>query len=68
MGVAQRMQARALRQPQSPAQQRYRRRHRIGLQWCAIWIREYQIQVGAVIGTEMLTEPSLLLAVGCEGR
>src|SRR5580704_5568279 len=66
--VAQRVEARALRQLHSAKQQRHGRRNRVRLQWRAVGIREYQIQVDAIVRSELVPELILALAVCIQRR
>ena len=58
------METDALGELQSPAECGDGRGNRIGLQGRAIGIREYQIQIGAVVTPLLLMEPAVLAESG----
>jgi len=67
MAVSQRMETDALRQTETSALQGHRGGDRIRLERRAIGIREYQVEISAIAGTELSAEFILSLAVAIEG-
>ena len=68
MCVAQRVEARTLRKLQPTEQQRYRRGNRVRFQRGAVGIREYQIEVGAIVGSELAAKLVLDIAMCVQRR